>query len=163
MPSDWPPRIKLAMAEGTSKYGARKTTYDGTEFASKLEANVARALDFLMRADGASGRVLGYETQQEYVLLEKSVYGRKIAYVADFVVDFEGPQLPVRVILETKGFKTPVYRIKRRLFLERYGPDLLFEITKPEQVVALAQEISKGCPISDQKKAPRKRKKKTSP
>ena len=150
MDDAWPPRIQLAAASGSgaaSKYGARRTLYNGVWYASKLEADVARALDALMEPDGAPALVLGYEAQQEYVLVEKSAYGKQILYVADFVVDFAGPALPVRVVIETKGYPTDVYRLKRRLFLEKYGPDLLYEVRAVHEIALLAEEIARhGAP-----------------
>lgn len=47
---------------------------------------------------------------------------RKITYVADFVYR-EGDKM---VAVDTKGFETDVYVIKKRLFLLKYGNDYTF-------------------------------------
>ena len=50
---------------------------------------------------------------------------RKIEYVADFrYLDYERGGL---VVEDVKGMKTDVYRLKRKLFLAKYGDGVIFE------------------------------------
>jgi len=99
-----------------SKYHARKTTVDGITFASAKEANRYSQLKLLQRA----GVISSLQIQVPYTLIEKSQYGRKITYVADFVYRENGK----KVVEDTKGFKTPVYALKRRLMAEIYGIEI---------------------------------------
>lgn len=94
-----------------SKYGAVRTEYNGRTYASKLEASFARRLDELK----AAGVVLGWVPQMRYDL------GAGIAYAADFLVMYaEGENR----VIDAKGYETPEFRLKRKLFRERYGFDL---------------------------------------
>lgn len=98
-----------------TKYHAKKTEVDGIMFDSKKEAMKYIDLKILERA----GKIKHLCLQVPYTLIDKSQYGRKIVYKADFVYyDVENRRT---VVLDTKGFKTPVYRLKKRLLAERYG------------------------------------------
>ena len=99
-----------------SKYHARKTEVDGIVFDSKKEALRYRELLLLQRA----GVIKGLRMQVPYTLIEKSKYGREIKYVADFVYR-ENEEM---VVEDTKGIKTPVYRLKKRLLAEIYGIEI---------------------------------------
>ena len=58
--------------------------------------------------------------QVAFPLLPKSRWGREIRYIADFTY-YEDGRL---VVEDTKGFRTDVYKLKKRLFEERYGIEL---------------------------------------
>lgn len=65
------------------------------------------------------GLIKDLKTQVPFVLIEKSKYGRAIKYVADFTfIDCGTNKL---VVADSKGVKTDVYRLKRRLIAEKYG------------------------------------------
>ena len=91
-----------------SKYHAKKTTIDGITFDSQMEAK-----RYLQLKDMG---VENLQRQVAYVLIDKSKYGREIKYVADFVYDLEGSQ----IVEDVKGFRTPVYSLKKRMMAERY-------------------------------------------
>ena len=97
-----------------SKYGSVKTEVDGIVFASKREAFRYQELRICERA----GIISNLELQVKYPLV---VNGQKVCtYIADFTYkDQQG-----RTIVEdSKGMKTPVYRIKAKLFAACY-PEL---------------------------------------
>ena len=106
-----------------SKYFNRKTIYNGTVYDSKKEAKRAYELNMLQR----SGLISNLERQRQFVLQEcfkvrgKSV--RSITYVADFY--YWDNQKLTWVAEDTKGFRTDVYKLKKKLFLYKY-PDILF-------------------------------------
>lgn len=94
-----------------NKYNARKTTVDGIVFASAKEARHYANLRILERA----GKISALELQKPFVI---TVNGKCIAtYKADFVYWECGN----RVILDVKGFRTPVYRLKKRLVEALYN------------------------------------------
>ena len=116
------------------KYGNRKTTIGGKEFDSRKEAQRYQELRLLERA----GRISNLRLQVKYVLiptqrassfeLYKSgpkkgmrkpgkVLENECAYIADFVYTHDGSE----IVEDAKGMRTSVYRIKRKLMLERYG------------------------------------------
>ena len=105
---------RLSAVKG-GKYGnERITTRDGT-FDSKLELRRWYALGLMQY----NGEIKNLRRQVKYALVEKSIYGREIAYVADFVYDKNGET----VVEDTKSeaTKTPLYRLKKRLMAERCG------------------------------------------
>lgn len=97
-----------------NKYGNTKVSHAGQSFASKGEAGL---YDFLKLLEMA-GEIRGLKSQV-YVYLTKA----RIAYIADF--SYERVATGQVEYAEYKGFETPEWRIKRRLW-EYYGPgDLL--------------------------------------
>lgn len=101
-----------------TKYRARKTTIDGIQFDSKKEANRYCELNLLESA----GEIKYLQLQPRFTLQESFKYQgkteRKIEYVADFMYEEKDGQV---VVEDTKGFKTDVYKLKRKLFLKKYG------------------------------------------
>lgn len=101
-----------------SKYNARKVTLDGYTFDSKKEAERYVYLKLLESA----GEIFNLELQPRFELQEAFKHNgktiRKIEYVADFrYTDKNG----ATVVEDVKGMQTDVYKLKRKLFLKRYG------------------------------------------
>lgn len=97
-----------------NKYGAQKVTIDGITFDSKKEANRYLELKLLLRA----GQIKNLELQKEYTLIPALKVDGKLAerackYKADFVYEENGET----VVEDTKGYRTPEYKIKRKLML----------------------------------------------
>jgi hypothetical protein len=42
---------------------------------------------------------------------------RELSYIADFYYEIDGE----KIVEDTKGFKTDVYKLKKKLFLKKYG------------------------------------------
>lgn len=117
-----------------SKYGSRKQTVSGITFDSRKEARRFQELRLLEQA----GQISDLRLQVKFQLIPPQrapsfeVYksgpnkGRRkpgkllekeCSYIADFVYIKNGET----VVEDSKGFKTDVYIIKRKLMLERYG------------------------------------------
>lgn len=117
-----------------SKYGSRKQTVSGITFDSRKEARRFQELRLLEQA----GEISDLRLQVKFQLIPPQrapsfeVYksgpnkGRRkpgklleheCSYIADFVYIKNGET----VVEDSKGFKTDVYIIKRKLMLERYG------------------------------------------
>ena len=96
-----------------SKYKAKPTEIDGIRFASKREAKRYQELKLLERAK----EIQDLKLQVPYVLIQKSAHGREIKYVADFVYEENGQT----IVEDSKGFRTDVYKLKKRLMAEVYG------------------------------------------
>jgi hypothetical protein len=96
-----------------SKYGARKTNHAGHSFASRGEAGL---YDYI--------RALEQSREAKLKQVQPQVYlsDARILYKPDFLI--EDLKLGQDVWLEFKGFETPEWRIKRRLWMF-YGPGLL--------------------------------------
>lgn len=109
------------MAGTTSKYHNKKITYDGIEFDSIREKNRYIQLKMLEKA----GEIKDLELQKTFTLQpsfkKNGTTYRAITYKADFVyLDLRTNKI---VIEDTKGMRTEVYKIKRKLFEYTY-PDL---------------------------------------
>lgn len=99
-----------------SKYHAKKVG----GHASKKEHNRANQLKLMQRA----GVISELREQVPYVLIPAQydkagkLLERACRYIADFVYRDEDGNL---VVEDTKGFKTPEYKIKRKLMLQVHG------------------------------------------
>lgn len=97
-----------------NKYGARKLTApDGQKFDSVKEFHRWGCLRLLERA----GRITDLKRQVSFELIPKQDGERACTYVADFVYYEDGKM----VVEDCKGFKTEVYRIKKKLMLWVHG------------------------------------------
>lgn len=108
------------------KYGRRKKEVDGIIFDSTAEARAYVQLKAMRDAGEIEDLVL----QPRFLLQDgfrdlTGKWHRKIEYVADFSYD----RLPdhVRVVVDVKGVKVPVFLLKEKLFRKRY-PDVLLEL-----------------------------------
>ena len=101
-----------------NKYFAKKTVVDGIRFDSRAEANRYCELKILLRA----GVIKELRMQVPYVLIEKSKYGRKIVYKADFVYNEKGETIVEDV--KSKPTMTGVYKLKKRMLAEKYGIEI---------------------------------------
>lgn len=102
-----PARIKLK----SSKYRSRRTIVDGITFHSAKEA--ARYVE--LRSMAGVGEISGLACQPRFAL---TVGESKIG---DYVADFEYLWKGERIIEDVKGFKTPLYKWKRKHFEAQYG------------------------------------------
>ena len=90
-----------------SKYNAIKTEVDGYIFASRREAARYSELRILEKA----GEIIDLELQPHYPC---TVNGKLICkYIADF--RYTSVKRGNVVIEDAKGFKTPVYRLKKKM------------------------------------------------
>lgn len=105
-----------------SKYRNKRTEYDGRIFDSKKEAEFARLLDVCRKASDASDRVVDVQFQPVFPVL---INGKKIfTYKADFTVTYADGRVE---IIDVKGFKTPVYRLKKKA-VEAYYKIKILEV-----------------------------------
>lgn len=98
-----------------TKYKARRTECNqGHTHDSAKEAKRCNELHLLQRA----GQISGLETQRPYDI---AVNGKKICrYVADFTYTERG----AFVAEDTKGFRTPEYKLKSKLMSAVFGIDV---------------------------------------
>lgn len=99
-----------------NKYHARAVWLDGIWFPSQKEAHRYLELKLLERA----GEIQDLRLQVPFVLLPKSKYGRPVKYIADFVYTENGRQ----VVEDAKGYRTDLYKLKRRLMEELLGIEI---------------------------------------
>lgn len=95
-----------------SKYHAVKEKVDGITFDSKKEASRYRQLKLLERAKA----IQDLKVHQKYPLIPKDEMGPEVRYVCDFTY-YENGHL---VVEDVKGYKTDVYKLKKRLMFREY-------------------------------------------
>ena len=101
-----------------TKYGNVKTVVDGITFDSKAEAARYRELKLMERA----GKISDLRTQPSFILVpgfrKNGTYYRPVRYIADFqYVDIANRAV---VVEDVKGFRTDVFKLKKKLFEWRY-------------------------------------------
>jgi hypothetical protein len=103
----------ISTNKSNSKYNNKKVIIDDIVFDSKKESvfylkiknditisNIRRQVKFLL--------------QDKFKYKEKSY--RKISYIADFVYT----QNNIEYVVDVKGFRTEIYKIKKKLLLNKY-------------------------------------------
>lgn len=100
-----------------SKYGAKKITIDGITFDSLKEGNRYQELKLLQR----TGVITDLELQPKFLLQDKFKYRGKTERKIEYKADFKYKENGKIVVEDVKGFKTDVYKLKRKLFLCKYN------------------------------------------
>lgn len=90
-----------------SKYGAKKTKIDGITFDSQKEAEFYSDLKFRTMA----GEIAGFCLQPIFILAPE------LKYKADFIVFNNDGSFE---IIDVKGFKTKEYKVKKKVFEDKY-------------------------------------------
>lgn len=98
-----------------NKFGAKKNELDGIKFDSRKEARRYRELTLL----SAAGELTGLKLQVPFEII---VNGQKVCtYRADFTYTGKDGQF---VVEDAKGFKTPEYRLKKKLVKACHGIEI---------------------------------------
>lgn len=100
------------MQKKASKYHNEKTVIDGKKFDSKKEGNRYAELCMMQKAK----EVIRCFEQVPFSL------SSGIDYIADFVVLWADGHFTVE---DVKGVRTDVYIMKKKLFKEKYGIDII--------------------------------------
>ena len=112
-----------------NKYRNKKVVRNGITYDSKKEADRHAVLKLLERA----GKIRELERQVKFVLIpaqyEPDTIGargavrrgklleREVSYIADYVYTENGS----RIVEDCKGFRTPEYKLKRKMMLYFHG------------------------------------------
>lgn len=104
-----------------SKYGAVRTTVKGITFDSKAES---RYYLYLL-SEQKQGRIKEIELQPEFIIIEPYKIGKRRVAATKYVADFKVTYADGRIeIIDVKGMKTPVYRLKKKLVESKYGIEI---------------------------------------
>ena len=110
----------------TSKYKNKKVVYDGIKFDSQKEKNHYIGLKMLLKA----GIIKDLELQKTFELQpsfkKNGKTYRKITYKADFC--YFNNKVDKYIVEDVKGFKTEVYKLKKKIFEYVYKDYELKEI-----------------------------------
>ena len=110
-----------------SKYKSKKTQYDGIEKKKKKEQERYIELLLLQKANKIKKLRLQpkYELQSNFKLNGKTY--RAINYIADFeYFDNRSQQIIVEDVKSKFTAKNDVYRLKKKMFLKKYGDKCKF-------------------------------------
>lgn len=112
-------------APSGNKYHAKKTEVDGIVFDSKKESRDYLQLKHLEDAGAIQNlrRQVSFELQPKYTN-NHGEHIRAINYVADFVYKQDGKTY----VRDTKGVRTDVFKIKKKLFEYKY-PEYIFIVS----------------------------------
>jgi hypothetical protein len=121
-----PTPAAIADTPKAHKYGATRKEVEGIVFASSLEARAYRILKLWERAGEISDLKLQPRFRLQFGFRDPASgkHHRHIDYVADFECMLPGG---IRWVIDTKGFETPVFRLKMKLFRKLHG-DIKFEV-----------------------------------
>jgi hypothetical protein len=103
-----------------NKYHNKKVLIDNITFDSIKEANRYKKLK-LLEAKGIITDLklqVKYELQPSYKMNNKAI--RAINYVADFAYRLDNKL----IVDDTKGYRTEVYRLKKKMFEFKYGIEI---------------------------------------
>lgn len=123
-----PKRHKFGIAQREDR-----TDADGQVFDSKAEMITYHNLQLVQRA----GLIKDLQRQVKFILQEEFIsrqHGdiRAINYIADFMYLNNGYHSKylygTRCVVDVKGHLTVEYRIKKKMFLYKYGDYLFFEV-----------------------------------
>jgi hypothetical protein len=107
-----------------SKYRSHAVVFYGIRFASRKEASRYQILTLMQK----SGKISGLKCQPRFELQPKfekrGVKYRNIEYRADFQYTKNGNI----VVEDSKGFRTPEFRLKQKMFEFKY-PELSLKIS----------------------------------
>lgn len=102
------------MSERRHKYNARPMDADGYHFDSLAEYRRYCELKLLH----AAGAISAIDVHPRFEIVPKDKHGKALYYEADF--SYVDLQNNINVVEDVKGVKTPVYQLKKRLFLAQY-------------------------------------------
>jgi hypothetical protein len=110
-----------------NKYGAKKSTYNGYNYDSKFESQVAQDLDLRLRAGDIK------EVQRQ-VKIPLDAYGKHITnYFIDFMITRSDG---THEYIEAKGMETDVWKLKWKMFeakMNQQEPEAVLTVIKQKQ------------------------------
>lgn len=98
-----------------TKYRAVRTEVGGITFASKAEAKRYSQLKLLEKA----GEIKNLQLQPKFPLT--ATRGKTITKIGNYIADFSYTENGGLVVEDVKGFKTPLYRWKKKHFEAEYN------------------------------------------
>lgn len=101
----------VKMPKKRSKYGAVKTTVDGIRFDSKKEAKRYVELMDMQKM----GMISDLQLQPSYPIVVNGIE------VCEYRADFFFRRGETEYVEDTKGFRTPVYKLKKKLVEAMHG------------------------------------------
>ena len=95
-----------------NKYNAHKAEYNGIKFDSAFELKCWQYLEQLAKED----KISNLQRQIKFELLPANSLYRALNYVADFTFNVNDRY----IVADAKGFITPEFKIKQKIFYDKY-------------------------------------------
>lgn len=111
-------KLNKIKTKSKNKYGAIKKEVDKIVFASRKEANRYLVLKQLLRCNKITD--LQLQVKYTFVLNDKKI---GIAYIADFT--YTDVETELFVVEDVKGYKTDIYKLKKKLMKAFFDIDIL--------------------------------------
>lgn len=108
--------VKSGKINKISKYKNQKVIIDGIEFDSKKEAKRYQELLLLQKG----GVIADLKRQVPYTLVPAFNLNKKRYRAMNYVADFVYKENDKEVVEDTKGYRTEVYKIKKKLMAYIY-------------------------------------------
>lgn len=131
MQGHWDIEQYKSYKEKKNKYNNKKVIVDGIRFDSKIESKRWQELKLLQKAGVIKDlrRQVRFELQPSYKKKGKII--QSINYIADFVYyDLNKNKI---VVEDTKGYRTEIYKLKKKIFEYKY-PDLEIKEIRREDI-----------------------------
>lgn len=111
-----------------TKYNNKKTIVDGKIFDSKKEARRYQELALMEK----SGKITNLELQPKFTLQEKFKYNGEIYHAITYTADFSYIEREdaKTVVEDVKGVETEIFKLKRKLFIKKFGQLVDFRIVR---------------------------------
>lgn len=110
----------MQLGKTKPKYRNRKVEVKGIKFDSKLEGHV-----YLKILELAKEHYFNFKLQPSYELVEKFKINGKTVRAITYRADFELKINNKVFTIDTKGFETDVFKLKKKLFAYRYGREVI--------------------------------------
>ena len=111
------------------KFGNRHVEIDGLRFDSAAEGRRYEQLRMLERA----GEIQDLRVHPRYVIIDALRVGSRREKAIVYEADFAYTEMGRQIVEDVKGVETAVFRLKRRLFLQRY-PELEFRVLDAREI-----------------------------
>lgn len=105
-----------------NKFKNKKIIIDGIKFDSKKEGYYYVYLKELEKTN----KISNLQLQVKYELQPKFKYDNKTYRAITYIADFAYKENGKTVVIDVKGFKTDVYKLKKKLLLYNY-PNIIFK------------------------------------
>lgn len=100
-----------------NKYNNKKTYIDGIKFDSKAEADRY----YILKDNEKYGLITNLKLQPAYEIHPKFKYDGKTVKAIKYIADFEYMIGSSIIVEDVKGVETAVFKLKRKMFLCKYG------------------------------------------
>lgn len=121
-------RELIGSSQGYCKYNNKKTVLDGRCFSSLKEAGRYAELKMLQQY----GQIYDLKMQERFLLqggFEKNgIKYNPIYYICDFSYKLKNGDCIIEDVKASVNFKTPIYRLKKKLFERKYPSLTIKEI-----------------------------------